>query len=98
MFLTFAGISASGTQTRFAFDAVKHLEALCEIEELDIVQWVAGDGAPSRQDWTWLYDKIDALGKGQIRGGSPEAVTRLWEQYASRKLFFSVGGEVARGV
>jgi len=77
---------------------VKHLEALCEIEELDIVQWVAGDGAPSRQDWTWLYDKIDALGKGQIRGGSPEAVTRLWEQYASRKLFFSVGGEVARGV
>ncbi|NCO95384.1 MAG: hypothetical protein GW880_29105 [Armatimonadetes bacterium] len=45
-----------------------------------------------------MYDKIDALGKGQIRGGSPEAVTRLWEQYASRKLFFSVGGEVARGV
>jgi hypothetical protein len=67
-------------------DAIGHLEALCEIEALDIVQWVPGSGEASTQDWTWLYDRIDALGKGQIRGGSAESIKHLWERYGSRKL------------
>lgn len=68
--------------------AIKHLEALCEIEELGVVQWVSGAGAGESADWGWLYDKIDALGKGQIRGGDAEGVQRLWARYRSRMLFF----------
>jgi 5-methyltetrahydrofolate--homocysteine methyltransferase len=68
-------------------DALRHLEALCEIEELDLIQWVAGSGNGERQDWTWLYAKIDELGKGQIRGGSAAQVKRLWGKYRSRKLY-----------
>ncbi len=70
--------------------AIKHLEALCEIPDLDVVQWVPGDGPGQEMDWTWLYEKIDALGKGQILGGNPERVRRLWRQFRSRTLFFTM--------
>jgi len=70
--------------------ALQHLEALCEIDELDLVQWQPGAGRGQQQDWTWLYDRIDALGKGQYRGGTPEAVKRMWERHQSRKLFCAV--------
>ena len=72
-------------------DAIMHLEALCEIEALDLVQWVSGSGRGEQQDWTALLDRIDALGKGQVLGGSPERVKKLWKEYRSRKLFFNLG-------
>ena len=74
-------------------DAIKHLDALCEIEELDLVQWVAGAGRGEQQDWTELFDHIDALGKGQVRGGRPGAIQELWRKYSSRKLFFNLGAQ-----
>jgi 5-methyltetrahydrofolate--homocysteine methyltransferase len=70
--------------------AIRHLEALCEIEALDLVQWVAGAGPGERQDWTALYARIDALGKGQVRGGDAEMAKRLWQGYRTRKLFYSL--------
>lgn len=66
--------------------ALKHLEAICAMESLDVVQWVSGAGEPETQDWTWLYEKIDALGKGQIRGSDCEGIQRMWQQFTSRKL------------
>jgi hypothetical protein len=72
-------------------DALVHLEALCEIEGLDLVQWVSGSGWGELQDWTSLFDRIDALGKGQVLGGSPDRVKTLWRDYRSRKLFFNLG-------
>lgn len=72
--------------------ALQHLEALCSLERLDIVQWVSGSGWGEQQDWTWLYRKIDELGKGQIRGGSVERARAMWHEYRSKKLFVSVGG------
>ncbi|MDK1030432.1 MAG: hypothetical protein QGD94_00320 [Planctomycetia bacterium] len=71
-------------------DALKHLEALCLIEELDIIQWVPGAGEAETQDWTGLYEKIDALGKGQILGGKPEQFRRLLRKLKSPKLFFGL--------
>lgn len=71
-------------------DAIKHLEALCEIEELDLIQWVPGAGQGEQRDWSDLFDRIDALGKGQIHGGRPSVVKELWQKYRSRKLFFSL--------
>ncbi len=71
-------------------DAIKHLEALCEIGKLDLIQWVPGAGQGEQQDWTELFDHIDALGKGQIRSGCPSVVKELWQKYRSRKLFFGL--------
>ena len=44
-------------------DAIKHLEALCAIENLDLITWVPGDGH-KHKNWDWLHDKIAGLGKG----------------------------------
>ncbi|MDD5705188.1 MAG: hypothetical protein PHR35_04640 [Kiritimatiellae bacterium] len=66
--------------------AIRHLDALCEIEGLDVIQWVPGAGQ-EQKDWNELFDRIDAFGKGQIRGGGPEHVKNLWLKYRSRKLF-----------
>ena len=68
--------------------ALRHLEALCEIEELDVVQWQPGAGNAEAQDWTWLHDRIDSLGKGQLLGGTAAEVEALWQKYESKKLFF----------
>jgi len=71
-------------------DAIKHLDALCKIDSLDVIQWVPGAGDAEARDWTWLYTKIDALGKGQILGGSAEEIKLRWGQLKSRKLFFGL--------
>lgn len=70
-------------------DAIKHLEALCQIPELHIIQWVHGSGRGEEQDWTWLFQKIDALGKGQILGGSPTRIKQLRQTLRSDKIFFT---------
>lgn len=57
--------------------AVCHLDALCEIKPLRAIQWVAGAGEAGKQDWAWLYDKIDRLGKGTFRSVSPEELLEL---------------------
>jgi hypothetical protein len=46
-------------------DAIKHVDALLEIDELDAVQWVAGAGQPDGASELWypLYDKIRSAGK-----------------------------------
>ena len=73
-------------------DAIRHLEALCEIDGIDIIQWVPGTGNEGR-DWTWLYERIDALGKGQILGGGRERIKQRWRAFRSRRLFFTTGAE-----
>ena len=70
--------------------AIQHLPALCEIADLDIVQWVPGSGAGEAQDWTWLYQRIDQLGKGQVRGADAEGALGLWRRYRSKKLVLGV--------
>jgi len=72
-------------------DAVKHLEAVCEIKEIEVIQWVPGAGMPETMDWSGLYRRIDELGKGQIMwtGGDVNYMQNAWRQYRSRKLFFS---------
>ncbi|MFH1478003.1 MAG: hypothetical protein ABIH24_11025 [Verrucomicrobiota bacterium] len=69
--------------------AIRHLEDLCGIEKLDIIQWIAGAGN-EKTDWTWLFDKIDALGKGQILGVDPDSAVSYARKYKSKKIFFTL--------
>jgi len=78
-------------------DALRHTESLCGIEQLDMIQWMPGEGYYD-DDWGELNAKIDSLGKGQIfqpyyKLGASD-IQRIWETYASRKLFFHVTPEV----
>lgn len=46
-------------------DAIKHLDALMEIEELDVLQWTPGAGQPDSgyEGWYHIYDKVKAANK-----------------------------------
>ena len=76
--------------------AIRHLEALCSLEKLDMIQWVPGAGQDDK-DWSDLRRRIDELGKGQIyQPGHLTAsqVKAIWESFSSRKLYFQVSADV----
>lgn len=77
--------------------ALPHLEALCSIEQLDMIQWMPGEGHYD-DDHSQLNERIDTLGKGQIFQSyykfNEADVTRIWDSFKSRKLFFQVTPDV----
>lgn len=74
-------------------DALQHVESVCSIEKLDMIQWMPGEGYYD-EDWSELNEKIDSLGKGQIFQSyyqlECEEILNIWENYTSKKLFFQV--------
>lgn len=52
-------------------DAIRHLDALLEIEELNAIQWTPGVGQPQGGDAGWydLYRRIRAAGKAIMPAG-----------------------------
>lgn len=63
---------------------IVHAESICSIDKIGVIQWVPGAGDKENKDWTRLYEKINALGKGLWLGASsPEDAVRLWKKYAN---------------
>ena len=58
-------------------DAVKHLDLLLEMPELDAIQWVPGDGAPREVEWEELLKKIQRKGKAIWVHSEPEDLERF---------------------
>jgi len=73
-------------------DAIRHLEAVCAIDKIMLIQWQPGAGEAAEQDWTDLYARIDRLGTGQLRSGNRDEVKRLWRNYRSDHLCIRVDG------
>jgi 5-methyltetrahydrofolate--homocysteine methyltransferase len=67
-------------------DAVRHLEAVCGVEKIRIIQWQPGAGEAWTRDWSDLYRRIDALGTGQLRAGTRDDIMRMWEDYSERRF------------
>ncbi len=76
--------------------AIRHLDALMEIEEIDALQWTSGDAGPdgTLEDWDVIYDKARAAGKAlwvKVYSGEFEDwlrnVDRLVQKYGSHSLF-----------
>ena len=74
---------------------ITHLESICTLDNIKIIQWVPGAGDGQTEDWTWLYERIDALGKGLwLSADSPEKAVALWERYnKSGRLILRVTAE-----
>ncbi len=70
-------------------NAVCHVPALCALEKMDIIIYAIGAGTED-WDWSFLYDQIDRLGKGQILyyDMTPEKIKRIWQKYRSKMLVF----------
>lgn len=80
-------------------DAVKHVPALMEIEELNALQWTPGAGQPDggSPQWFPLYDQVIAAGKSLWiifsgkQGGFADwvsAADRIVQRYGPEKLYF----------
>lgn len=77
-------------------DAIKHMDALMEIDGIDALQWTSGDAGPdgTLEDWYPIYDKARAAGKSlwvKVYSGEFEDwirnVDKLVERYGSHSLF-----------
>jgi 5-methyltetrahydrofolate--homocysteine methyltransferase len=78
-------------------DAIKHVDALMEIKELDALQWTCGAGKPDGacERWYPIYDKVRDAGKGlwiQLYDGGPEdwaeGAKRLVKRYGKKGMYF----------
>ena len=67
--------------------AIVHLERMCAIKKLGLIQWVPGTGNPAEMDWTDLYKRIDSLGKGMIVDGTPEQMKKLVSLMKGKQIF-----------
>lgn len=77
-------------------DAIKHMDAIMEIEEIDALQWTSGDYNPDGtfEQWYPIYDKAVAAGKGlwvKVYSGEFETwlvrIDKLVKRYGSNALF-----------
>ncbi|MFZ0530781.1 MAG: hypothetical protein WAL91_09615 [Propionicimonas sp.] len=77
-------------------DAIRHLDALMEIEEIDALQWTSGDFGPdgTLPDWDRIYDKARAAGKSiwvKVYSGEFDDwlrnTDRVVAKYGSHSLF-----------
>jgi 5-methyltetrahydrofolate--homocysteine methyltransferase len=68
-------------------DAIRHLEHICSIDKIEVIQWIAGSGEAAETDWTDLHEKIDSLGRGQIIWGTKEYMSTLSEKLKSKKVY-----------
>lgn len=77
-------------------DAIRHMDALMEIREIDALQWTSGDAGPdgTLPDWDVIYDKAILAGKSlwvKVYSGDFQDwishVDRLVQKYGSHSLF-----------
>jgi len=79
-------------------DAIKHVPALMEIEELNALQWTCGAGQPDggAEKWHPIYDQVKEAGKGlwiYLDDGNQkdcvEAAVRLIKRYGADLFYFN---------
>ncbi len=77
-------------------DAIKHMDALMKIDEIDALQWTSGDYNPDGtfEQWYEIYDKAVAAGKAlwiKVYTGSVDEwikrIDRLVARYGSNAMF-----------
>lgn len=72
-------------------DALCHLDNLLDIKEIDVIQWVPGDGQPRTIEWMDLLKKIQSRGKGLwIYDWSIEEIKTHFKELKPEGLFFQV--------
>lgn len=77
-------------------DAIRHLDAVLEIDEIDVLQWTSGDNGPDGTfpQWDGIYEKALQAGKSiwvKVYTGSLDdwirSTDRLVRKFGSRGLF-----------
>lgn len=78
-------------------DAIKHVDALMKVEEIDALQWTSGDHGPdgTLEEWDEIYDKARRAGKSlwiKVYTGNVDDwirnADRLVQKYGSHSTLF----------
>lgn len=78
-------------------DALRHLDSLLEIPELNAIQWVYGAGNGSAVDWLDVYKKIQDRGKGIQLAIPIEELDTIMEALRPEGTHLTIGGIHTRG-
>jgi len=70
--------------------ALRHLDSILAIPELDALQWVFGAGNEGFERWVWVYQKAQAAGKGIQVTCTLEEVEQVMQVLSPRGLFLDV--------
>jgi hypothetical protein len=74
-------------------DALRHLDRLLEIKELNAIQWVPGAGREEALRWMDVYKKVLAGGKGiNIGNVRPSDLDTLMEHLPAKGVWLSMQG------
>lgn len=71
-------------------DALRHLDFLLEIPQINAIQWVPGDGKPEAVGWIPVLKKIQDKGKGLFVYSSASNVEKLLSELKPEGLFIHV--------
>ncbi len=71
-------------------DALGHLDDILAIKEIDVIQWVPGDGQPRSIEWMDLLKKIQKAGKGLwLYDWTNEEIINNFKELSPQGLVFS---------
>jgi hypothetical protein len=71
-------------------DAIKHLEALAEIEGLEVIQWTPGAGQKPMCEWGDLLKRVQDLGLGLWLGCEANDILQLSRILKPEKVLYSL--------
>ena len=72
--------------------ALKHLDVLLEVPELNAIQWVAGAGNGGVADWMWVYEKCQAARKGLEIATDVSELDAIMENLRPEGIFLHLWG------
>ncbi len=72
--------------------ALRHLDSLLAIDELDAVQWVFGAGQGRATDWLDVYKKIQGAGKGNYLPLDADELDVIMRELKPEGLWLRIGG------
>lgn len=75
---------------------LNHLDFLLDIPEIQVIQWVYGEGQPSAVHWMDVYEKIAQNGKNMEIVGSIDDYLKI-EEKLSGKLFYHITVDDRKG-
>jgi hypothetical protein len=72
--------------------AIQHLESICSLDTIRVIQWQPGAGEAAEKDWWDLYKKINDLGKGIYLFGlkNLDLAKKAWLELDNRHIYFDV--------
>ncbi|NIA13010.1 MAG: hypothetical protein GWP08_02935 [Nitrospiraceae bacterium] len=75
-------------------DALRHLDSLLAIDELNAIQWVYGEGNGAPLDWLSVYQRCQEAGKGiQLFSVAPDALDTLMANLRPEGVWMSVNAK-----